>query len=173
MAPKAEDAPSNPEDDAEDGHSNPEHIPRIRRRYHLSPEGRARLARLGKSHWASSEAAERRDAELDLREAEIAEAGPEYLGMVQCSECSGWFGSTDELGRHVRTVHPLELKVADELEVTRRKVNEVWIEACHKQERHPEQTPEQIVQRFWDDRDRRILSRLLAHGAAFRLRKRD
>ncbi len=47
----------------------------------------------------------------------------------------------------------------------------VWREAARKQERHPGESSEQVVRRFWDRTDRTILERLLARYASVRFTK--
>jgi hypothetical protein len=117
-----------------------------------------------------AEAARRREVAAATREQEIAEYGPEALGYEECTECSGWLRE-GELGAHARTVHPLERKVATEFKISEDRVVSVWREAAHKQERHPNESPDQIVRRFWDDTDQKILRALLAGNAAFHLSK--
>lgn len=71
------DPQTNPEDHPEDGSVHPEDsggIPRIRRPYHLSEEGRGRLSELGKFRWASGEEAAAREAELEERELRVEQA---------------------------------------------------------------------------------------------------
>lgn len=50
----------------------------------------------------------------------------------------------------------------------RGRVNDVWTEAANKQKRHPDETTEQIIERFWGGTDQKILRALLAHNAAFK-----
>lgn len=121
----------------------------------------------------SAEAVKRREVEVRRREREIAETGPSSIGLSRCEECEAWFEGQDRLSAHTRVIHPLEPKVAEELGVGRGRVSDVWVEACRKQERHPDETPEQIVRRFWDGTDQRILHALLARNAAFHFRKED
>jgi hypothetical protein len=66
------DTPHNPED----GTLNPEdssRIPKKRRPYHLSEEGRAHLSNLGSSRWAGQAEADQREAELSQREKRVQE----------------------------------------------------------------------------------------------------
>jgi hypothetical protein len=172
-------APGNPEDNAEDSGANSEDnaedsrsIPRIPRKYRLSEDGRANLASLGRSRWAASEELERREAEVEGREAALAEAGPEDLGLAQCGECEGWF-DPEGLAPHRKSTHPIDRAVAEDLAVARSRVASVWTEACQKQGRHARAAPEQIIDRFWDETDRRILKALRAKGAAFRFSKTE
>lgn len=109
---------------------------------------------------------------MEVREAELAETGPDDLGLTQCAECEGWF-DPDGLTPHRKAVHPIDRAVAEELAVSRASVSNVWIEACHKQGRHPSTSPDQIINRFWDDTDRRILRALRARGAVFQLSKSE
>jgi hypothetical protein len=113
------------------------------------------------------------EADLDRRRTELEKAGPEERGMLRCSDCGSWAESTDHLQRHRKSVHPIENAIAGELGVLPEKITSVWYEAARKQERHPNEAPEQIVRRFWDRTDREILSRLLARSAAFRISKEE
>ena len=77
MPLKPEDSQSRPEDNPEDGGINTEdsgRIPRIRRPYHLSEEGRERLSGLGKSRWADEVEAAKREAALSGREERLQRA---------------------------------------------------------------------------------------------------
>jgi uncharacterized C2H2 Zn-finger protein len=116
----------------------------------------------------TEEASRRREAEITRRKREIAQTGPSSIGLSQCEDCGAWFESVDNLSAHENQVHPLDEKVATEVGASKEKVNDVWTEACRKQERHPDETPEQIVNRFWSDTDQRILRALLAHNASFK-----
>ncbi len=111
--------------------------------------------------------AQKRERELAKRQRELDETGPVALGMIQCGECGSWLESEDNLRRHRETIHPIENAVAGEVGVSPERVTAVWVEGCRKQERHPGETPEQIVQRFWGLTDRQVLERLLARKAAF------
>jgi hypothetical protein len=114
-----------------------------------------------------------KERDVVRREREIAETGPAALGMKACSECGSWFESEANLARHGRTIHPVENAVAGETRTSPERVTSVWVEACRKQRRHPNKTPEQIIQRFWGTKDREILERLLARGGVFRFREED
>lgn len=109
--------------------------------------------------------------ELARRQIEIEETGPAALGMFECNECGSWFKTDDKLRRHARTQHPIERAAAVEVGVNSDRVLSVWREAARKAERHPSESPEQIVQRFWDGTDQDILRALLARNAAFRSAK--
>jgi hypothetical protein len=111
--------------------------------------------------------ARRRETEVERRRKEIEETGPSSIGMVRCDECGSWFENAGNLHRHERAIHPIEDKVATEVGRPRARVDAVWIEACHKQNRHPKETPEQIVRRFVLPTDQKILRALLARNAAF------
>lgn len=102
------------------------------------------------------------------RQREIDETGPAAIGMAECRECGSWFRTAENLQRHRKSVHPIENAVSGEVGVTPERVTSVWIEACRKQDRHPSETPAEIVRRFWDRKDREILERLLARNAVFR-----
>jgi hypothetical protein len=115
----------------------------------------------------TEEAARRREAEVSRRKREIDQTGPKSFGLSQCEDCGAWFGNSAKLQAHSRSVHPLGGKVAAEVEISVEKVNDVWTEACNKQKRHPKESPEQIVKRFWSDTDQRILRTLLAHKSSF------
>jgi hypothetical protein len=91
--------------------------------------------------------ARQREAELAERQRVLDETGPAALGYVQCAECGGWLSEVG-LGTHSRSVHPLERKVATEVYVSESRVVSVWREAARKQERHSNETPDQIVRRF-------------------------
>lgn len=115
-------------------------------------------------------ASKRREAELARREQatrEIEETGPSSIGLTQCEDCGAWFDDSDKLRAHTHTVHPLDEKVAAEIGVSKARVNEVWTEACRKQKRHPNESPDQIVKRFWSGTDQKILRSLLHYNAAF------
>jgi hypothetical protein len=82
MPPNPEDSRTDAEDYPEDGAAHPEEsgqIPRMRRRYNLSQEGRERLSQLGRARWAAEADAEERADELAERERRLqaAEAKPE------------------------------------------------------------------------------------------------
>lgn len=113
-------------------------------------------------------AAKRREAELSRRQREIDETGPSSIGLAQCQDCGAWFDDSGNLRTHTRSVHPLDEKVASEVGVSNSRVNEVWTEAAYKQKRHPDETTEQIVKRFWSGTDQRILRSLLNHNAALK-----
>ena len=112
-------------------------------------------------------AARRRETEVTRRRQEIDATGPSSIGLAQCGDCGGWFDNKNNLRSHSQAVHPLDEKVAAEIGVGRGRVNEVWTEACRKHGRHSDETPEQIVTRFWSGTDQRILRALLDHNAAF------
>ena len=116
-------------------------------------------------------AARRREAEAAERQRELDQTGPAALGMSQCSDCHAWFDSAEIRRAHSRALHPLEGKVAGVVGSSRSRVSEVWIEACYKQQRHPDKSEEQIVERFWSETDRKILRALLARNATFRFSK--
>jgi len=118
-------------------------------------------------------AAKEREADLARREREIEETGPSAIGLEECENCGAWFDDSDALGEHSRTVHPIDAAVASEAGVGRNRVNEVWTEACRKSERHPKETPEEIIGRFWDGKDREILQKLREHNAAFHFSKEE
>ncbi len=115
----------------------------------------------------------RREAEVTRRKREIDQTGPKSIGLAHCDDCGAWFEDSDRLRVHSRSVHPLDEKVAAEVGVSTEKINDVWTEACRKQERHPDESPEQIVKRFWNETDQKILRALLAHNAAFRFAKEE
>jgi hypothetical protein len=118
---------------------------------------------------ARREAAARRlEADAARRKREIDETGPSSIGLAQCGDCGAWFDDSDRLRTHARSVHPLDEKVASEVGVSTGRVNDVWTEARHKQKRHPNETTEQIVKRFWSGTDQKILRALLDHNAAFK-----
>jgi hypothetical protein len=82
MPANPEDSRPHTEDNPEDGGAKPEEsgqIPRIRRQYNLSDEGREHLSELGRARWAAEEDAEQREQELAERERRVraAEATPE------------------------------------------------------------------------------------------------
>lgn len=112
--------------------------------------------------------AQRREAELSRRQREIDETGPSSIGLARCEDCGAWCDDSDRLRAHARSVHPLDEKVASEVGVSNSRVNEVWTEAAYKQKRHPDETTEQIVKRFWSGTDQRILRSLLNHNAALK-----
>lgn len=114
-------------------------------------------------------AAKRREAELSRRQREIEETGPSSIGLAQCNECGAWFDDPPKLRAHARSVHPIEETVAGEVHRSRERVVHEWNAASRKQEQYPDETPEQIVQRFWWPTDRRILRSLLAHNATFKI----
>ena len=115
----------------------------------------------------AEQAAKHREAEAVRRQREIAETGPNSIGLNRCEDCGAWFENSGELRTHSRAVHPLDEKVASEVGVSKGRVNEVWTEAAHKQKRHADETTEQIVKRFWSGTDQKILRSLLDHNAAF------
>lgn len=117
-------------------------------------------------------ATQRREAEVVRREREIADTGPAALGMEPCPECGSWFETSENLRRHRRSIHPIEDAVASEVGRSRQRVEDVWREAARKQERHPDETPEQIVNRFLLPTDQKILNALLAKNATFRFAKK-
>jgi hypothetical protein len=121
----------------------------------------------------TEEATRRRETEITRRKREIDSTGPRAIGLAQCDDCGAWFDDSGNLRTHARSVHPLDEKVATEVGASKEKVNEVWIEACHKSERHPEENPEEIVKRFWSGKDKEILRALLARNAAFQFSKED
>lgn len=117
---------------------------------------------------ARREAAARRlEAEAARRKREIEETGPSSIGLAQCNECGAWLDDSGRLRTHARSVHPLDQEIASEVGVSKGRVNEVWTEAAHKQKRHPDETTEQIVKRFWSGTDQKILRALLDHNASF------
>ncbi len=119
----------------------------------------------------TEEATRRRETEVTRRKREIERTGPRSIGLAQCDDCGAWFDDSGRLGAHSRSVHPLEEKVAAEVGVSKGWVSDVWIEACEKSKRHPRETPEQIIERFWSGKDKKILRALLARNAAFELEK--
>jgi hypothetical protein len=119
----------------------------------------------------ASGAANRREGEIARRQQEIDETGPESIGLEQCEDCDAWFEDSEALSSHSKAVHPIDGTVATELGVSRSRVNDVWTEACRKSERHPKETPEEIISRFWDGKDREILQKLRERNAAFRFSK--
>jgi hypothetical protein len=119
----------------------------------------------------TARAAKEREAALARRQREIEETGPSAIGLEECEDCGAWFDDSDALNDHSRKVHPIDGAVASEAGVSRNRVNEVWSEACRKSERHPNETPEEIIGRFWDGKDREILQKLREHDAAFHFSK--
>jgi hypothetical protein len=117
-------------------------------------------------------AARELEAALAQRQREIDETGPSTIGLVECEDCGAWFEDSDTLHDHSRTVHPIDGAVASEAGVSRDRVNDVWTEACRKSERHPNETPEEIIGRFWDGEDQEILRKLRQHNAAFHFSKK-
>ena len=113
-------------------------------------------------------AARKRETEAARRQREIDEIGPSSIGLAECDECGAWFDDSGKLRTHVRSIHPLDEKVASEVGVSKGRVNDVWTEACNKQKRHPDETTEQIVKRFWNGTDQKILRSLLDHNAGFK-----
>ncbi len=118
-------------------------------------------------------AAKRTEADLSRRQREIAETGPSSIGLAQCRDCGAWFDDTDVLRTHKRGAHPLDAGVAAEVGVGKERVNDVWTEACRKQDRHPDESPDQIVERFWSETDQKILRALLRHNAAFKFAEEE
>jgi hypothetical protein len=118
-----------------------------------------------------AKAAKERETALARRQREIEETGPSAIGLEECQDCGAWFDNSETLKDHSRTVHPLDGAVASEAGVSRNRVNELWTEACRKSERHPNETPEEIIGRFWDGKDREILQKLREHNAAFHFSK--
>jgi hypothetical protein len=114
------------------------------------------------------EAARRREVAAAAREREIAETGPAALGLSQCPKCRGWFDSSKERNSHLRSAHPIEDEVAEEVGRSRQRVEDVWREACRKQAAHTDRPPEWIVGLFWAPTDQKILRALLARNATFR-----
>ncbi len=112
-------------------------------------------------------AARQREAEITRRKREIDSTGPTAIGLAHCEDCGAWFDDSNKLHSHSRAVHPLDEKVASEVKVSKGRINDVWTEACNKQKRHPDETAEQIVKRFWSGTDQRILRALLARNASF------
>jgi hypothetical protein len=112
-------------------------------------------------------AAKRREAENARRKREIEQTGPSSIGLTQCKDCDAWFEDSNALADHSESVHSLALVVAKESGVSRGRVDEVWTEACRKSKRHPRETPEEIVKRFWGEKDREILEKLRERGAVF------
>jgi hypothetical protein len=115
-----------------------------------------------------SEATRQREAEVARRKQEIADAGPAALGLCQCAECRAWFDSPVDRNAHVRSVHPIEDAVAEEVGRGRQRVDDVWREACRKQAAHPDRPPDWIVGQFWLPTDQKILRALLVRNATFR-----
>jgi|GEM_PF-3758886 len=109
-----------------------------------------------------------REVEVANRQREIAETGPAALGLSQCPDCRAWFDTAGDCQAHARRVHPIEDAVASEVARSRQRVDDVWSEAIRKQERHPDETPNQIVLRFLLPTDQKILHALLARNATFR-----
>jgi C2H2 type zinc finger protein len=114
------------------------------------------------------EAARQREADVARRQQEIADTGPAAIGLSQCPDCRAWFDTSEERRTHVRRVHPIEDAVAEEVGRSRQRVVDVWREAVAKAQRHPNESPEEIVRRFLLPTDQRILRALLAKNATFR-----
>lgn len=122
------------------------------------------------SEIARREAAARRlEAEAVRRQREIDETGPSSIGLAQCRDCGAWFDDSGKLRTHARSAHPLDEKIAAEVGVSSSRVSDVWTEACNKQKRHSDETTEQIVKRFWNGTDQKILRSLLDHNASFEI----
>lgn len=72
-------------------------------------------------------------------------------------------------GEEVTT--PLEDAIAEvmvETGYSKSRVNSELEEACSKAERHPDESEEEIISRFWDLSDRQILAALVKRGVTFR-----
>ena len=121
----------------------------------------------------AEEATKRKEAEVTRRKREIERTGPRSIGLAQCDECGAWFDNSGKLQAHSTSVHPLDEKVASEVGVSRERVNDVWTEACHKAKRHPDESLDQIVKRFWSGTDQKILRALLARDVSFEFEKED
>ena len=65
------------------------------------------------------------EAELERREEQLEEAGPEHFGLERCPDCSAWFEAPNDLESHRREIHSLDGTVAAELSVPRSRVNAV------------------------------------------------
>jgi C2H2 type zinc finger protein len=115
-----------------------------------------------------AEAARQGEADVARRQREIADTGPAALGMVPCPECGSWFENAGNQHRHQRTIHPIEDKVAEEVERSRQRVLDVWREAIAKAKRHPNESDDEIVRRFVLPTDQKILRALLAKNATLR-----
>jgi uncharacterized protein YdaT len=115
----------------------------------------------------SSETVKRREAAVARREREIAETGPGSIGLNQCEHCRAWFENEEGLESHAKAVHPIEQLVAQEAGVRVSRVDDVWVEAIRKSKRLPRASPEEVIGRFWDEKDREVLNRLREHGAVF------
>jgi hypothetical protein len=116
----------------------------------------------------TAEAARKREAEVARRQQEIADTGPAALGLSQCAECRAWFDTPEARRTHVRSVHPIEVAVAEEVGRSRQRIEDVWVEAVAKAKRHPRATDDEIVRRFLLPTDQKILRSLLAKDATFR-----
>ncbi len=137
-------------------------------------EERGRALESKSTEIARREAAARRlESEAARRKREIEETGPSSIGLAQCRDCGAWFDDSGKLRTHTRSVHPLDEKVAGEVGVGKGRVNDVWTEAANKQKRHPDETPEQIVKRFWSETDQKILRALLDHKAVFKFAEEE
>ncbi len=121
----------------------------------------------------AEEATKRKEAEVTRRKREIERTGPRSIGLAQCDECGAWFDNSSKLQAHSRSVHPIDERVASEVGVSRERVNDVWTEACHKAERHPDESLDHIVTRFWSGTDQKILRALLAQDASFQFEEED
>jgi hypothetical protein len=113
-----------------------------------------------------------REEALARRQREIDLTGPAALGMLRCEECGSWFENAGNLGRHRRTIHPIEDAVAREVNRSRDRVTNVWIEAARKQEANPEKSTAWVVAQFWLPTDQKILRALLARDAVFQFAKK-
>ena len=116
---------------------------------------------------ARETAADRRVAEADRRQREIAETGPFSIGLNRCNYCKAWFEDSDGLQAHSRAVHPLEPRIAEELGVHEGTVSYVWNLAKRYTANHPDEGPEEIERRFWWEKERHIYRRLRELNASF------
>jgi hypothetical protein len=119
-----------------------------------------------------AESTRKRESEAARREQELAETGPAALGLSQCPKCRAWFDSSKGRDSHLRSVHPIEDEVAEEVGRSRQRVEDVWREACRKQAAHTDRPPEWIVGLFWAPTDQKILRALLTRNATFRSSER-
>jgi hypothetical protein len=112
-----------------------------------------------------------RESSVAQRERELEETGAAALGYEECAYCDAWFEDEDLRAKHQEEIHPLEKRVGDKLGISPARVTEVWREACRKHDRHPKQTPEEIIRRFWSDQEQEILKAVRREHGVFEFNK--